>query len=101
VVVVNHRLNVFGHLYLKDIGGDDYADSGNAGMLDIITVLEWVRDNAAGFGGDAGNVTIFGQSGRRRQSEYPDGHAGSTGPVPQGNRHERRRPERHSRRPSF
>lgn len=63
VVVVNHRLNVFGHLYLKDIGGDDYADSGNAGMLDIITVLEWVRDNAAGFGGDAGNVTIFGQSG--------------------------------------
>jgi len=63
VVSVNHRLNVFGHLYLAGVGGEQYADSGNAGMLDIIAVLQWVRDNAAAFGGDAGNVTIFGQSG--------------------------------------
>src|ERR1044071_1225714 len=37
--------------------------SGNAGMLDIVQALEWVRDNIAAFGGDPGNVTIFGQSG--------------------------------------
>ena len=63
VVTVNHRLNVFGHLYLAGLGGEAYADSGNAGLLDIIAVLQWVRDNASNFGGDAGNVTIFGQSG--------------------------------------
>jgi para-nitrobenzyl esterase len=63
VVSLNHRLNVFGHLYLGDIGGDRYAASGNAGMLDIVRALEWVRDNIAEFGGDPDNVTIFGQSG--------------------------------------
>jgi para-nitrobenzyl esterase len=63
VVTVNHRLNVFGHLYLAGLGGDEYADSGNAGLLDIIAVLEWVRDNVSAFGGNPGNVTIFGQSG--------------------------------------
>jgi para-nitrobenzyl esterase len=59
VVTINHRLNAFGYLYL----GEAFADSGNAGMLDILLALEWVRDNAAEFGGDAGNVTIFGESG--------------------------------------
>jgi para-nitrobenzyl esterase len=64
VVTVNHRLNVFGHLYLGEvIPGDDFADSGNAGLLDLILALEWVRDNIAAFGGDPGNVTLFGQSG--------------------------------------
>ena len=63
VVSVNHRLNIFGHLYLADVGGDKYADSGNVGLLDIVAVLEWVRDNAVHFGGNPGNVTIFGQSG--------------------------------------
>jgi len=63
VVTLNHRLNLFGHLYLGEIAGDKYADSGNAGMLDIVQALEWVRDNIAAFGGDPGNVTIFGQSG--------------------------------------
>jgi len=63
VVTLNHRLNLFGYLYLGDIGGEQYADSGNAGMLDIVQALEWVRDNIAAFGGDPGNVTIFGQSG--------------------------------------
>src|SRR5262249_53899084 len=60
---LNHRVNSFGHLYLADIGGAKYANTGNAGMLDIVAALEWVRDNAAKFGGDPGNVTIFGQSG--------------------------------------
>jgi len=63
VVTVTHRLNIFGHLYLAGLGGEQFADSGNAGLLDIIAVLQWVRDNAAAFGGDAGNVTLFGQSG--------------------------------------
>lgn len=63
VVTVNHRLNVFGFLYLAQLGGEKYADSGNAGMLDIVAALEWVRDNIAAFGGDPQNVTIFGQSG--------------------------------------
>ena len=63
VVTLNHRLNLFGYLYLGEIGGERYADSGNAGMLDIVAALQWVRDNIAAFGGDPGNVTIFGQSG--------------------------------------
>jgi len=63
MVSVNHRLNIFGYLYLADLGGEKYADSGNAGLLDIVAVLEWVRDNIVHFGGNPGNVTIFGQSG--------------------------------------
>jgi para-nitrobenzyl esterase len=63
VVTLNHRLNVFGHLYLGEVLGADYADSGNAGLLDIVAALRWVRENAAAFGGDADNVTLFGQSG--------------------------------------
>jgi para-nitrobenzyl esterase len=63
VVGINHRLNVFGYLYLGLIGDGKYADSGNVGMLDIVLALEWVRDNIAHFGGDPNNVTIFGESG--------------------------------------
>jgi len=63
VITNNHRLNAFGYLDLAGIGGERYASSANVGMLDIVAVLEWVRDNAAAFGGDPGNVTIFGQSG--------------------------------------
>jgi para-nitrobenzyl esterase len=63
VVTVNHRLNAFGHLYLGEIAGDEFADSGNVGILDLILALRWVRDNAEAFGGDPRNVTIFGQSG--------------------------------------
>ena len=62
VVTVNHRLNVFGYLYLAELGGEKYAHSSNVGMLDTIAALEWVRD-IANFCGDPNNVTIFGQSG--------------------------------------
>ena len=62
-VTVNHRLNSFGFLYLADIGGAKFANASNAGMLDVVAALEWVRDNIANFGGDPNNVTIFGQSG--------------------------------------
>ena len=63
VVTVNHRLNAFGYLYLADLGGAKYANSTNVGMLDIVAALQWVHDNISNFGGDAANVTIFGQSG--------------------------------------
>ena len=62
VVGLNHRLNALGFLYLGAFS-DDFADSGNLGMLDIVFALEWVRDNIANFGGDPDNVTVFGESG--------------------------------------
>ena len=62
VVTLNHRLNLFGHLALDD-ADPRFADSGNAGVLDMVAALCWVRDNIAAFGGDPGNVTIFGHSG--------------------------------------
>ncbi|WP_119680868.1 carboxylesterase/lipase family protein [Indioceanicola profundi] len=63
VVTVNHRLNAMGYLYLARLAGPEMADSGNAGMLDLVLALHWVRDNIAEFGGDPGNVMLFGQSG--------------------------------------
>ena len=63
VVTLNHRLGAFGYLHLAELGGGEYAPSGNVGMLDIVAALEWVRDNATAFGGDPDNVTIFGESG--------------------------------------
>lgn len=63
VVTVNHRLNAFGYLNLGEVGGEAFKRSGNAGHLDLVAALEWVRDNIGEFGGDPGNVTIFGQSG--------------------------------------
>jgi len=62
-VSLNHRLNVFGHLDLSQFGGEEFASSGNVGMLDIEFALRWVRDNIANFGGDPEKVMIFGQSG--------------------------------------
>ena len=62
-VTINHRLNIFGFLHLAEMGAERYAHSSNVGMLDIIAALEWIRDNIAAFGGDPGNVTLFGQSG--------------------------------------
>ena len=63
VVTVNHRLNVFGYLYLAQLGDARFADSGNVGQLDLVQALHWVRQHAAEFGGDAGNITVVGQSG--------------------------------------
>ena len=62
VVSINHRLNVLGFLDLSAYG-EKYSKSANAGLLDIVASLKWVRDNIAAFGGDPSNVTIFGQSG--------------------------------------
>lgn len=63
VVTVTHRLSIFGHLFLDDLGGSRYAGSGNASLLDLVLALEWIQDNIARFGGDPNNVTAFGQSG--------------------------------------
>jgi para-nitrobenzyl esterase len=63
VVTVNQRLNIFGFLDLSAIGSPEFATSGNAGALDMVAALEWVRDNIDRFGGDPANVTIFGESG--------------------------------------
>jgi para-nitrobenzyl esterase len=64
VVTINHRLGPLGYLHLAGLAGDDrYRDSGNAGMLDIVLALRWVRDNISAFGGDPGRVMVFGDSG--------------------------------------
>lgn len=63
VVTVNHRLGLLGYLDVASVVGDSFQGAGIAGMLDLVAALQWVRDNIAGFGGDPGNVTIFGQSG--------------------------------------
>jgi para-nitrobenzyl esterase len=62
VVTITHRINAFGYLYLAGIDRT-FADSGNAGQLDLIAALRWVRTNIAAFGGNPQNVTLFGQSG--------------------------------------
>lgn len=61
VVTVNYRLSAFGFLDLSSFGRD-YAGSASLGLQDQIAALAWVRDNIADYGGDAGNVTIFGES---------------------------------------
>lgn len=63
VVTINHRLNIFGHFHPGAAAGAEFAHSANAGLLDLIAALEWVRDDIAAFGGDPDCVTIFGESG--------------------------------------
>jgi para-nitrobenzyl esterase len=62
VVTVNYRLGAFGFLHLDEVFGADFAGSGNAGILDQVAALEWVRDNIEAFGGNPDDVTIFGES---------------------------------------
>lgn len=62
-VSINHRLGPIGFSDLSGVGGEKYKYSGNAGVLDMIFALEWVKNNIANFGGDPDNVTIMGQSG--------------------------------------
>ena len=61
-VSVNHRLNVIGTLDVSAYG-PEYANSRNTGMADLVAALQWIHENIEVFGGDPGNVTIFGQSG--------------------------------------
>lgn len=63
VVSVNHRLSMLGFLHLDELGGAEWGAAPNAGILDLLAALRWVRDTIEHFGGDPGNVTIFGHSG--------------------------------------
>lgn len=62
IVSINYRLGWAGFLHLDKITGGRVPATGNEGLLDQIAALRWVRDNIAFFGGDPGNVTIFGES---------------------------------------
>ena len=63
LVSINYRLNVFGFLAHPALSAESaHGASGNYGLMDMVAALEWVRDNAAAFGGDPGRVTIFGES---------------------------------------
>ena len=81
VVSVNHRLNILGFLDLSACS-EQYRQSGNVGMLDIVAALKWVRDN----------ISLFGGWGRK--SRLPPLHACSKGTVPQGDHHERHHTQR-------
>ena len=63
LVSIEYRLNAFGFLRLSHLpDGADYPDAQNLGLMDQIAALKWIHENIAAFGGDPGNVTIFGQS---------------------------------------
>ncbi len=62
VVTINYRLGPLGFLHLADEFGPALAGSGNAGILDQVAALEWVRESIAAFGGNPDDVTIFGES---------------------------------------
>ena len=63
VVTINYRLGRFGFLAHPELSAESPKGvSGNQGLRDQIQALEWVRANIAAFGGDPGNVTIFGES---------------------------------------
>lgn len=62
VVTLNYRLGILGFLHLGELGDEEYATSGNCGILDQVAALQWIQENIAAFGGDPNNVTVFGES---------------------------------------
>ena len=97
VVTLNYRLGPFGFLHLAELGGEEYAASGNCGLLDQVAALQWVQDNIAAFGGDPHRVTVFGESagamsiGTLLASPFAQGlfqqailQSGSIGPIRSG-----------------
>ena len=62
LVTINYRLGVFGFLATSDLAKEAGGAAGNYGIMDMIAALQWVKTNIAKFGGDPGNVTIFGES---------------------------------------
>lgn len=61
-VSINHRLNILGHLNLADYG-EEFSNSVNVGIADLVGALKWIHENIAAFGGDPENVTLCGHSG--------------------------------------
>ena len=61
-VSINHRLNILAHLNLADYG-EEFKNSVNVGIADLVAALKWIHENIAAFGGDPENVTICGHSG--------------------------------------
>ena len=61
-VSINHRLNILGYLNLEDYG-EQYKNSVNAGIWDLVAAMKWIHENIEAFGGDPENVTICGHSG--------------------------------------
>ena len=80
VVTVNHRLNAFGYMYLGDLGGKEYADSGNAGMLDIVLALKWSAEYCGVWRGCFAGADLWAV-GRRGEVCDVDGDAGGEGIV--------------------
>ena len=63
VVSVGYRLGLMGFIDFSEVsGGEEFAESGNLGLLDVLQSLKWLKDNVAAFGGDPDNITVFGQS---------------------------------------
>jgi para-nitrobenzyl esterase len=62
LVTINYRLGVFGFMALPELATEQGGSSGNYGMMDMVAALQWVKQNIGKFGGDPGNVTIFGES---------------------------------------
>src|ERR1700761_2031109 len=62
LVTINYRLGVFGFLALPELASEQGGASGNYGLMDMVEALQWVKKNISDFGGDPGNVTIFGES---------------------------------------
>lgn len=62
LVTINYRLGVFGFLATTDLAHEAGGSTGNYGLMDMIAALRWVQQNITQFGGDPGNVTIFGES---------------------------------------
>jgi len=62
LVTINYRLGVFGFLATSDLAKEAGGSAGDYGLMDMVAALHWVHDNIAKFGGDPGNVTIFGES---------------------------------------
>jgi para-nitrobenzyl esterase len=62
LVTINYRLGAFGFLAAKELAAEGDGHAGNYGLMDMVAALRWVKQNIGSFGGDPGNVTIFGES---------------------------------------
>ena len=89
VVTVNHRLNAFGYLYLREFGGADLADSGNAGMLDLVLALRVGARQHRGVRRRSRQRHDLRSVGRRREVRDADGDAGGRGLFHRVMTHER------------